>query len=317
MLAHVSHRAVDAHRHALDGSEELVGRVPEGDVLRWFSLGFETQLSDWIWIQAVLRFGEDSGIEPSPEQTAWFKSALRASIDLDPEWRTLYSYGSLMMKVLEDYSASSQILELAVEQFPEDEYFPFSLGANHYLQASEAGSPRLSLAFWASLSPGRLGVSPALRKSLQQRHSVLLAHMWMLYASQKEKAPDWYASAAHAFIVQKNEREVGIRFLADQLEGETDPVLVERLTVQLNSQLHDLHSERLSELAAQFLARTGRPLESVEELVKSGLLQRVPNDPYEADWVVDVDGVVRSLSVVEMLETRARNSERNMLAFGL
>ena len=180
---------------------------------------------------------------------------------------------------------------------------------------------RLELAFWGGLSPfnhpGLRMTVPAMRFSLKPRHSVLLAHMWMLHASQKEDAPDWYASAAHAFIARKNEREVAIRFLSDQLKAESDPVLVERLTLQLNSELHALHSERLTALVKNSGEGGWAQVTSVEELLQRGLLTRLPNDPYEAEWVIDVDGVVRSIRVVEVLERRARNSERNMLAFGL
>jgi len=320
-VAHVSHRLADEHRWEEEKAREFVELVPSGEALSWVSLGFQTQLADWIWIRAVLKFGDDAGLEQPLEQAAWFESALRASIDLDPKWRSLYSYGSLMMKVLEDYTTSSHILEMAVEQFPEDEYFPFSLGANHYLQGSETGNPRLELAFWTALSPsldpGIRGANAALRSALESRHSVLLAHMWMLHASQKDGAPDWYASAAHAFIARKNEREVAIRFLSDQLKAETDPVLIERLTVQLNSELHALHSERLTALVQNVVEEGLAPVESVEELVARGLVTHLPNDPYDSDWVIDVDGTVRSLRMVEILERRARNSERNMLAFGL
>ena len=321
LVAHAAHRSVDVHRRGIERAQEFVELVPSGEALSWVSLGFQTQLADWIWIRAVLQFGEDAGPEQSVEQVAWFESALRASIALDPEWRSLYSYGSLMMKVLGDYSTSSYILEMAVEQFPEEEYFPFSLGANHYLQGSESGNLRLELAFGAALSPpqqpGPRMAVPAMRSALQTRHSVLLAHMWMLHASQYEEAPAWYASAAHAFIARKNEREVAIRFLSDQLKSETDPGLIERLTVQLNSQMHELHSERLTTLVQKSGEGARSRVVEVSELVERGLLTRLPSDPYESGWVIDVDGVVRSLRMVEILERRARNSERNMLAFGL
>ena len=320
-LAHAAHRSVDGHRRGTDRAQEFVELVPSGEALSWVSLGFQTQLADWIWIQAVLQFGEDAGPEQPAEQIAWFESALRASIALDPEWRSLYSYGSLMMKVLEDYSTSTHILEMAVEQFPEEEYFPFSLGANHYLQGSEFGNPRLDLAFWAALSPpkhpGLRMTVPAMHSALQARHSVLLAHMWMLHASKVEGAPKWYASAAHAFIVRKNERAVAILFLSDQLKAETDPVLIERLTDQLNREMHELHSERLTALVQKSGEGGLSPVAAPSELVTRGLLTRLPSDPYESEWVIDVDGIVRSPRMIEIIERRARNSERNMLAFGL
>ena len=127
----------------------------------------------------------------------------------------------------------------------------------------------------------------------------------------------WYASAAHAFIARKNEREVAIRFLSDQLKAETDPGLIERLTAQLNSEMHELHSERLTNLVEKSGEGPRSRVVDLSELVTRGLLTRLPSDPYESEWVIDVDGIVRSLRMVEVLERRARNSERNMLAFGL
>ena len=97
MVAHLSHRVVDSHRHETHAEIDLVEMVPSGEALSWVSLGFDTQISDWVWIQAVLQFGEDASPGQSPERVAWFENSMKASIALDPEWRTLYTYGGCLL----------------------------------------------------------------------------------------------------------------------------------------------------------------------------------------------------------------------------
>ena len=105
-----------------------------------------------------------------------------------------------------------------------------------------------------------------------------------------DAVPDWYAGAAASFVVKQNEREIAIRFLSEELSTETDPVLVESLTKQLN----------FSNACPSFRAFDG-PLKrvfqsrwegllAVEELLDAGLLWKVPSDPYSTGWLIDVDG---------------------------
>ena len=320
MVAHLGQTLSDKERHGSVDVERF-GAVPSGEALQWASVGFELHLSDWNWIRSVLLFGEYSEDEPDEEFREWMERTIALSVELDPDWRTLYSYGSLMLKVSGDIQASNRVLERGLLQFPGDHYLAFSIGANHYLYGEQASDFRFQAASRTILHSGFPAawdwlVFP-LSQGLRDRERVLLAAMWLRHAASLEGAPEWYSGAAASFVVKQNEREVAIRFLSEELANETDPGLVASLTSQLNFQMHALHSERLTDLAEEFSSRAGKALQAVDELLAVGLLRKVPADPYSSGWVVDVDGVVRSSKAAEKLTQQALKYERSILGHGL
>jgi len=320
-LAHVGQIKADAIRGE-NSNEEYLGFVPSGDLLSWVSMGFETQIADWIWLRSVLVFADNSD-DGDPRWQDWLERSLNVSVRLDPEWHSLYSYGGLMLKVVGDVDASSRLLQKGLKQFPQDHYFAFSLGANHYLQRETASALPLETGVEVGLSgilrserPWGHPFGEGLHDSVESRSSLLMATQWMLHASTLEGAPAWYAGAAHSFLAKTSEREVAIRFLTEQLEKETDERLVESLTAQLNVQLHDFHSEKLTALLLDYKEDLGRLPLGLEELVKRGLLTRIPTDPYVSGWVIDKDEVVRSRRVVQQIVEAALATERRMLIEG-
>jgi tetratricopeptide (TPR) repeat protein len=318
-VAHMGQQRVDAARRE-NTIEERLGMLPSGEALEWVSMGFETQIADWMWIRSVLVFGENSAEQSDPHWQDWLERSLNVSIILDPHWHSLYSYGGLMLKVAGDVDASNRLLQKALERFPEDHYFAFSLGANHYLQGEEASTWPLDTGVGLSLAsvlPGSSRWQRDIREGLEgeilDRAPVLMATQWMLHASTLKDAPAWYAGAANSFIARSNEREVAIRFLSEQLDGETDERLIESLTAQLNTHLHALHSERLTQQVEAFKEREGHLPRDLWALVDKGDLLRLPKDPYEELWVIDVDEVVRSTRVIKRIRKAALASERQML----
>jgi len=320
-LAHWGHVRADDVRWS-QASQERAEFLPSGETLEWFSMGFDTQIADWMWLKTVLVFGELDPNDVDPLVQDWLERSLNVSIHLDPEWHSLYSYGGLMLKVVGDIDASSRLLRKAVERFPDEHYFPFSLAANHFLQADQASALELEtgveLALAAVLQKagvyrGVLGAS--LNAGVRDRSSLLMAIAWMRHAAVLDGAPNWYAGAAESFLAQRSSIEVSIRFLSEQLKNETDEKLIESLTAQLNKYLHTFHSDALTEL----LESVGRDVGAegaLQVLVERRLIQRIPVDPYGEGWVVDVDGVVRSRWAIARIEKRALSSERQMLMVG-
>jgi hypothetical protein len=142
-----------------------------------------------------------------------------------------------------------------------------------------------------------------------------MAAGWMLHASELDGAPAWYESAAYSFLAQTQSRKTAIRFLSEQLEREEDEKLIEGLTKQLNRHLHAFHSEAMTELVTPILGTVDKK-DALVALLDRGLMRHLPADPYGEQWVVDVDGVVRSSWEVARVEQRALAAERKMLMDG-
>lgn len=320
-LAHWGQQRRDEVRWEKAGEERL-GFLPPGETFRWLSLGFDIQISDWVWLKTVLLFGDyDLGVDDSNLQD-WLERSLNVSMQLDPEWHTLYSYGGLMLKVVGDIDASNRLLRNSLEEFPQDHYFAFSLAANHFLQGEQASALEVELGSELALRValnGRTLVDVPMREGIVQgfrdRSSLLMATGWMLHAASLDGAPSWYGSAAYSFLAKTQSRKTAIRFLSEQLEHERDEKLIEGLTRQLNRHLHAFHSDAMTDLVTSILGTVEKE-EALVALLERGLIKRLPSDPYGEQWVVDVDNVVRSTWDIARIERRALHSERAMLIGG-
>ena len=320
-LAHYGQRSADAVRkeHQID---DMLGMVPSGESLRWVSMGFETQISDYMWIRSVLIFSDVEKTEQDEYWVEWLSRSLDVSLTLDPEWRTLYSYGSLMLKVAGNIQASNAVAERAVAAFPDDAYFAFAVGNNFHLYGDELEPFRFNAGLdyawkWAEKSLPVWGTSfgAASRDVIRDKSSRIVAAMWLKHASTLPDAPAWYAKAASMFLIKGYDEEIAIQFLREQIKDETDPVLLESLNRELIRQIHALRSEILTERMDAYFVQTGNRavelgLDAVAISKGKPLL-----DPYEKGWTLDVDDVVRSHIVVEDLAARNLRYERRLLSY--
>jgi tetratricopeptide (TPR) repeat protein len=206
---------------------------------------------------------------------------LLAVSELDPQWRTVYTYGGLMLKVTEAYEQSTEIFLRGAEQLPDDHFLLFSAGMNYYLYLDD---------------PHR-------------------AYELIKEAAERPGAPGWYKGAARAFVVKTSQRKVAIRFLKEELDQTDDPELRESLVRHLASELHALRSENIEEARSAWETGTGDKLMNLQVLVESGLLASLPDDPLGGHWVIDKDGIVRSSVAAEREAAHALRYERGLLEF--
>jgi hypothetical protein len=261
--AHVAHRRADEARFG--GTREAdFGAEPEGAPLRIASLGFHGPLSDLMWVRGVLRF-VDVYDDPARRGRPWLRATLLAADTLDPGWRTLYTYGATLLRSVGDVEGSDHLLARGRAAFPQDSFFPFSLGMNAYLFRNDVGA----------------------------------TVRWIELAASLPNAPPWYAAAAAGFLDQRGQREAALRFLDEQLASSTRPEERAALEGRRARLLHDHYVDAIAQRRAAVEARLGRPITAVAEL---GAL---PGDPTGGAWVIGADGVVRGSSEEARLAGRA------------
>lgn len=272
-LAHVAQREADRVR--LDEGADSTLYVPSPEALRVASLGQPGMVADYLWVDAVLRFmdifeGDEPGGHP------WLFATLDSVATLDPGWRTVYFYGGSMLRVLDEIEASDQLYRRGMEALPDDPFFPFSLGMNAYLY----------------------------------RNDPMAAHRFLDQAAALPGAPPWYRAAAAAFLDHEGERRAALRYLGEELEGETRPRVRDALEARYRDLLHDERAEQIEERRSGWEDRHGRRLDDLE------VLAPLPPDPYGEGWILAVDGVVRSRARDEVEARKARTDERAMLTRG-
>ncbi len=282
ICAHLSHRAVDAARER-STLETGYRFVPSPEAMKVASMGFEQQVGDLLWIRTVLAFGTNLD-DRRPEWGEFLFRNLVAVTALDPTWRTPYFYGGSLLRAIGAVDQSTELFKMGAEALPDDYYFPFSVGMNYFMHH---GDP-------------------------------LESARWLKIAASRPGAPDWYAKAAHAVVVNKGEREMARRYLVEELERTEDADLRADLERRIQRLDHDELAERLNHYARAFEREYGEPLRAVEQLVGAELSQLaplagIPPEPLGGQWVVDYDGeVLSSLVLAERVEEDRRLERRTV-----
>jgi hypothetical protein len=207
------------------------------------------------------------------EGLRWLHAMLDTVIRLDPRWRTTYFYGGSMLRVLKDVEGSDRIFAAGMAALPEDHHFPFSLAMNAYLY----------------------------------RDDPLTAVRYLMHASDLPNAPAWYPTAVGAFIHKSGQRRTAIRYLKEQIEVSQSERERTFLSNKYLSLVHDEIASTLEGRRKEWEAAQGRPL------VDLGALGELPPDPYKADWIIAMDGEIRSRHMDVVVARREKLSERSML----
>jgi hypothetical protein len=275
VLTQVSQRMVDPLR--VTSADDALQSMPSAEAMKVVSSGFHQPLADLLWMQMLFEFGVRTG-RGDPQLANWLRNALHVVTELDPEWRTPYFYGGTMLRIEGDYDHSSQMFMAGAEQFPDDAWFPFSVGMNHFFTGD-----------------------------------MTQASEWIRQASERPGAPGWYSEAAVAFRVQKESKETALRYLEEELASTTNPELKASLEARRDGVLHDLVAEQLAGVVVAFTQAQGRPPRDLDELVAKGWLNHVPLDPLGGEWAQDVDGQYLSSRKVDVLAEEDRMLSRKML----
>ena len=280
LLAHGGQRLADEARAETQIDTQFMFR-PDGARMRLASMSYRTHVADLLWLKAVLTFGSQLSQTPTPEWREWLGGMISTATTLDPQWRTPYSYGGLMLKVVEAYDLSTEIFLKGAEAIPEDHFLLFSAGMNHFLYMDDPQG----------------------------------AYELLKRASDKPNAPAWYKGAARAFLIKKSQPRIAIRFLSEELDATSDPALRKSLSRHLANSLYDLRSGELEEARLVLEQDLGRPIQSLEELLSLGGVTELPEDPLDGEWVLDKDGLVRSSVAAEKAAEQDLRYERGLLLY--
>ena len=266
----------DEVRRTVDVEHELQV-LPDGELFRVAASGYQEVVADVLWIRAVLLFGERWGNDDNENWSEWFVGMVEAIRILDPEWRTPYFYGGAMMRLLGEIDAADRLFLFAMEQMPDDPFFPFAYGMNQYLERGDAQE----------------------------------AAKWVRIAAEKPGAPKWYREATAGLLAGKGMREQAIRFLQSEVEATTDPKLRASMEQKLLDLVHDQVAEQIGRVRSSLETQRGAPFTSLDAF--EAVAPELPPDPLGGQWVFALDGVIRSSVREELLVERARRTAWKLL----
>lgn len=231
-----------------------------------FAFGFRNLLADLAWLQAVQTAGSSRLSHGDYDRLA---SLLRVVGSLDPRFVVPYLLGGLILGDSPAHAeAALDILERGMEHHPADWRFPFYMG---YIRYFTLGDP---------VGGGEsLGV-----------------------AARIPDSPPYLPLLATRMLSEGNRPETALAFLRGIEREETDPARIEILRKRIREVVVERDIRVLERAAETYRREAGARPTSLEDLVRAGLIPRVPEEPHGGRYILEPGGAVRSDRVKERLK---------------
>lgn len=239
--------------------------LPDAKYLKTASLGYDQVVADMLWLKAVQYIGAKT---VSSEGYDWVYKAIDTVTTLDPKFLSPYEVGSLTLTIVADKVAlSNKLLEKAATNNPDVWQFPYYLGFNYmfFLKDYKEAARYMEV---AATKPGRPGYLPLLASRL---------------------------------YVQAEDPAYALEFLSRMYDNTKDEKLRENILARMNLLKAQLEIKVMQQAADFFRQKTGAAPRNLGELVSSGLLKYIPEEPNGGRYYIDGQGVVRSTKLTQKL----------------
>lgn len=241
------------------------GQLPSAGI-QAASLEFGGVMSDYLLFKTITYMGLRIVEQKNPTEDEWnvIHEMLVKTTDLDPQFWDPYLFAEMMLVWqagrLEE---ANTLLEKAALNRPDDYRPYFYIGFNH-------------LYFGKNVEKA----APFIRKS-----------------AMRPNAPQYIKGLASRLSVYAGELSIGILFLEELILDTQDPKTLAYFEKRLTAMKTMFYlEEKVKEYETAFGSLPG----SIDELVTSGFIPEVPEDPYGGNYVLQENGRVYTTS--EMVE---------------
>jgi hypothetical protein len=233
-----------------------------------FSFGFSSLVSDVMFLEAIQVFGgrhQNQTLAEGAPVDRQLARLLEYATDLDPKFRGAYRFAGYAMPRstidghVTNVIPAEQILKKGARERTDDWQISFVLG---YLQAFYLGETQQAAENLAKAA--RLPGSP--------KYLGFLANRLAVEGGELDAAEQMARTMAEEASEEKTQAEWQARLLDLRMER---------------------HIRAIEAAEKRFRTRTGRNPASVAELVRSGDLPSIPEEPHGAEYVIE-NGTVRS-----------------------
>jgi tetratricopeptide (TPR) repeat protein len=227
--------------------------LPRAEYLRPLSLGYENALANGLWFRTISYFGKHYR---SDRAYPWLAYMCELVTDLDPRAEYVYRFAGMVLPwEAREVDEGLRLLRKGIEALPNSWRLHYWLGFSYYFFKDDYDN--------------------AVR-----------------YLSKAAALPDASPSAARLATILHQHRygpETTLSFLTE-LAGEVEsPELREVLKEQMKETRLTADLQALNHAVEQFKSRFGRLPPSTHALVESGLIGKVPDDPFGGKYEIDPD----------------------------
>jgi len=231
-----------------------------------FSFGFRNLFADLSWLGAVQVAGTR---KLTPNDYDRLALMIQTVVRFDPKFKVPYLLGGV---ILGDSRAHVQealkILDQGRANHPDDWRFPFYTGYLHYFSLGD---------------PVEGG------KALES-------------ASKIDGSPPYLPLLATRMLSEGRKPETALRFLTEMVRQENDPARLEVLRRRIHEVVAERDMQLLESAVEAYHKKMGRLPRELSDLVREGMIDRLPEEPHGGRYILSLDGQIRSTLVQQRLK---------------
>lgn len=245
--------------------------LPKGEYLKVAVLGYRQMAADLIWLQAVQHLGARKGSE---EGYRWAYHAVDVVTDLDPQfWFAYLAAGTILGLHAGMPERSVAILTKGMRHNPTVWQLPFFAGYDYFFEL----------------------------------HDPTMAAKYFRIAAELPGSPAYLPKLAARMTVQAGDPDAALEFLERLYHQMADERLREGLAYRMKEVTVERDIKILEEAVRRYQARAGKLPNRLEDLVASGLLMNIPQEPLGGSYSLDASsGAVTSSGLYERLRVHQK-----------
>ncbi|MBF0224836.1 MAG: hypothetical protein HQK76_05210 [Desulfobacterales bacterium] len=246
--------------------------LPSGEFLGGAALTYDELLADFLWIKAIFYFADH--IKTDKDYT-WLYHILNITTALDPAFQYPYEFGGIVLSTEAlDIKHSIEILEKGMknvsEKHPRYWYFPFYIAFNY----------------------------------MYHEEDFLKAAHYLELAIKFPRAPKYLPRLVAKLYANINDHDVAIKFLQEIIDNADNEDLKKSLKLRLNEVIIDKDIKLLEKALNIFYSKFNKYPDSIEELVKTGIIKELPIDPVGGKYYISQNNEIHSTSIDKKLKIR-------------
>jgi len=116
----------------------------------------------------------------------------------------------------------------------------------------------------------------------------------LLGAARIPGSPAYFPLLASRMLAEGNRPDTALAFLQEMTARETDPRRKTILEERIRRVIVERDLQSMETAIVEYTSRVGAPPRNLADLVRSGILARIPEEPYGGRYLMTPDGGVRS-----------------------
>ena len=244
--------------------------LPSGQFLKGAALAYDELLADFLWIKAVLYFGEHYQTD---KDYRWLYHLLDIVTTLDPNFQFPYEFGGVALGFwIKDVDHSIKILKKGMINVPKTHKrywtIPYFLGFNYMYYKKD------------SLAAARFLEEAAKYHGHSSNIPRLVSR---LYVNAKDP-------------------EIAISFLNEILRSTKDKTVRKDLEKRIKEVIVERDIQKLEQARDLFKKKTGFYPGKLEDLVTSGFMKEIPHEPFGGKYIIKEDASIFSSLVPKRMK---------------